>query len=79
MPHALEQQRVGRLVSERLLSEYAWYAGNTWNVGEKHAQPVGMKQLTPGVCTICAATSGNIVRTNMEIRPKRIDGSTGTF
>ena len=38
--------------SERLLGEYAWYAGNTWNVGKKHAQPVGMKRANPGVCTI---------------------------
>jgi len=33
--------------SERLLGEYAWYAGNRWNVGKKHAQPVGMKRANP--------------------------------
>ena len=33
--------------SERLLGEYAWYAGNTWNMGKKHAQPVGMKRANP--------------------------------
>ena len=29
--------------SQSLLSDYAWYEDNTWDVGSKHAHPVGLK------------------------------------
>jgi len=30
--------------NKSLLGDYAWYEENTWNIGNKHAQPIGLKK-----------------------------------
>ena len=30
--------------NKSLLRDYAWYEENTWNIGSKHAQPIGLKK-----------------------------------